>query len=73
MNIQEENIEEMRARHEFEIAELQKSCKHKDISDWMPYMWAPGHYMSDVRVCNHCGEVREQRDLMNTILEVENG
>jgi hypothetical protein len=54
-----ENIEEMRTRHKKEIEDLQNSCKHKDISDWMPYYWAIGHFSHNVRVCNFCGKTVE--------------
>lgn len=51
-----ENIEMMRKRHEKEIAKLQKNCKHKEISDWMEYHWAVGHFSHYVKVCLFCGK-----------------
>jgi len=52
-----ENIDQMRKRHEKEIDDLQKNCPHKKISDWMPFMWAPGHFGGDVKVCLFCGKI----------------
>ena len=51
-----ENIAEMRARHERDIAELRMSCKHETVSDCMPFQWAPGHISHCVIVCTRCGE-----------------
>ena len=55
-----ETIKEMRERHEQEITSLQNNCHHLDISGWMPFMWAPGHYSHNVKVCNICGKVMEE-------------
>lgn len=66
-----ETIETIRARHAKEIQIFQDNCKHEDISDWMPYMWAPGHYGPDVRVCNICGKVIEKKEF-NVIMEEVN-
>ena len=52
---------ETRARHEEELKNLQDNCSHEIISDWMPYMWAPGHYGADVKVCEHCEKTIETR------------
>jgi ABC-type ATPase with predicted acetyltransferase domain len=54
-----ENIDEMRKRHQAEIEDLQTGCEHKDVSGWMQYMWAPGHFGSNVKVCNFCGKIVE--------------
>ena len=56
-----ENIKQMQERHEAEIEELQNQCKHEKVSDWMPYMWAPGHFGGDVRVCEFCGVTVERK------------
>ena len=56
-----ENIEEMSKRHKKEINDLQDSCEHNSISDWMEYHWAPGHYSHDVKVCNTCGKIVEEK------------
>lgn len=52
-----ENFEQMKTRQKKEIDKLQSDCKHIDISDWMPYMWAPGHMGNPVKVCKWCGEI----------------
>jgi len=52
-----ENITEMRARHKKEIEELQVSCVHNELSDWMEHWWAIGHSSGFmVKVCENCGE-----------------
>lgn len=57
-----ENINEMRNRHEKEIAELQKYCNHIEISDWIEVQYAPacstGQY---VKVCRFCDKVIEKK------------
>jgi len=54
-------MKELRERHEKEIIEFQESCPHSEISDWMPYMWAPGHYSHDVRICIRCEKTLEMK------------
>ena len=56
-----ENFEQMKERHEKEIKELQDNCKHEKISEWMPYMYAPGHYAGEVRCCDFCSKIIEKR------------
>ena len=55
-----ENIIEMQKRHEKEVADLQAQCSHQKVSDWMPFMWAPGHFGADVKVCEDCGKILER-------------
>lgn len=55
-----ENIKQMRERHDKEIAQLQESCKHKNKSGWMDYMWAPGHFGGRVKICENCGKTLER-------------
>ena len=38
-----ENIDQMRERHKKEIEKLQDNCKHKKLSKWMEFQWAPAH------------------------------
>jgi len=57
-----ENIDEMRNRHKKEIEILQNRCNHKGKKEWMPYMWAPGHFGSDVKVCKICGKILERKN-----------
>ena len=51
----EENIEQMRERHEKEIRELRDNCIHTDVSQCMPFAWAPGHISHCVKTCVKCG------------------
>jgi hypothetical protein len=60
-----ETIKQMRQRHEAEITELQANCEHSIWSDWMSYMWAPGHYAGEVKTCMHCGKI-----MANSLKEV---
>lgn len=57
-----ENAEQMRERHEQELKTLQDNCKHPKLSGWMPYMWAPGHFGNDVKVCCFCGKVIKSKE-----------
>ncbi len=61
INFEEENIKQMRDRHKKEIEELQTSCKHERISDWLDYMWAPGHFMGKKKHCLTCDKVMESK------------
>jgi len=57
-----ENIYQMRGRHKREIEELQSSCKHKELTDWMEECFAPVHstgYM--VKSCKLCGKIVERK------------
>ena len=54
-----ESIDMMRLRHEKEVKELQNTCKHKFLSGWVPYMWAPGHFGNNIRFCTFCGKIVE--------------
>ena len=73
-----ENFEQIKTRHKKEIDDLQSNCKHKERSDWMPFMWAPGHMGNPVRVCKLCGKIVEtqrtmisKRDLLTPLTEWE--
>ena len=55
-----EGIEEMRKRHEKEIAFLQKHCKH-DVVEWMEYHPMLAHRQGEVRICLNCGKHLEYR------------
>jgi hypothetical protein len=59
----ENNIKEMRERHQKEIEDFQNNCLHIEVSDWIPYMWAPGHYGNDVKVCERCNKIMEEKKL----------
>jgi len=64
----EKTIDTIRAKHAKEIRIFQSNCRHEDVSDWMPFMWAPGHYGPEVKVCNVCGKTIEQKEY-NVIME----
>lgn len=51
-----ENITQMRLRHDMELEVLRSTCDHPDISNCMPFAWAPGHISHCVKVCNFCGK-----------------
>lgn len=56
-----EDIKQMRERHKKEIEVLQASCAHENVSDWMPYEYAPGHRCGEVRICGSCGKIVDER------------
>ena len=58
-----ENMTQMRKRHEKEVSSLQKKCKHKKISDWTPFAWAPGHYGLPVKYCLFCEKTIEKSEV----------
>ena len=46
-----------------EISDLQRTCPHKEISDWTDEEWALGHQTGRrVRQCLRCGKVIEVRE-----------
>jgi len=55
-----ETITQMRARHEQELNDLQTNCSHVTLSNWMPYQWAPGHTLGEVKVCATCGKIMQR-------------
>ena len=50
---------ELRAKFEADLKQLQDTCKHKEISDWMEYHWAPGHCSGKVKICKKCEKTIE--------------
>jgi hypothetical protein len=52
-------IKQIRERHKKEIEDFQSNCRHLTISDWMPFMWAPGHYSHEVKICLRCNKIME--------------
>ena len=59
-----ENYDAMTKRHELELQEMQTNCSHEE-TEWMPYMWAPGHYGNDVEVCKNCGVITSEKVTIN--------
>ena len=68
-----ENIDQMRERHEKEIEKLQKKCKHTDISGWMDYMWAPGHFGLPVKMCDFCGKIIKRKKARVSVSTLKQG
>ena len=56
-----EKYEKMIERHTEEIKKLQENCNHLDLNDWLPFMWAPGHFWGLARSCKTCGKIIEQK------------
>ena len=54
-----EEIKQLREQHKKEIDDFMNSCPHTEISDWMPFMWAPGHFSHNVKVCKRCEKIIE--------------
>ena len=55
-------IEDLRKKHQKEIENLQKKCKHKKVTDWLDEYWAPGHSsFRQVKICNECGKTTKAR------------
>lgn len=62
MREMEETLNDMQQRHKKEIKELQERCTHNNISDWMDFMWALGHFTGrQVKICNVCGKEIDRR------------
>lgn len=57
----EESIKQIRERHAKEIEDFQENCSHSNISDWMEYHWAPGHYSHHVKICNRCQKIMDEK------------
>jgi hypothetical protein len=51
---------EIKKRQQEEIEEFQDSCPHASISNWIPYMWAPGHFGNHVKICERCNKIMEE-------------
>ncbi len=51
-----ETAKSLREDYEAKLKELQNQCPHKK-STRMPYMWAPGHYGNNVKVCARCAKI----------------
>ena len=53
--------EAKKLREEFEtkLKTLQDDCPHTQ-SEWMDYMWAPGHFGGKVQVCLRCEKTLEE-------------
>lgn len=47
----------LRAEFDTAIQAMQAACPHAELSEPMPYMWAPGHYGAPVRACEVCDKL----------------
>ena len=61
MKVIVENIKMMQKRHKEEIKDLQDLCPHREVSDWMEYHWAIGHFSHHVKVCTFCGIIVSEK------------
>ena len=59
-----EDYKQMMRRHEIEIQTLQDNCKHDNVSDWIEYFWAPGHFGGYVKMCRFCGKTVLKSDTL---------
>ena len=57
----EKTMKQIRRRQEKERTKFQNNCPHKK-SQWMDYMWAPGHFGLPVRTCNVCEKILERKE-----------
>lgn len=49
--------EKLKREFDEEVKRLQENCSHTEVTEWLPYMWAPGHYMGEAKVCKRCGAI----------------
>lgn len=56
----ESEARKLREEFEIKLKELQDNCPHTDIH-WLPYMWAPGHFAGEVKVCQRCEKILEHK------------
>ena len=57
-----QTIRDILARHEAEIEKFKAECPHEELSDWLSFMWAPGHFGPNmVKACIRCGKIMKER------------
>lgn len=49
----------LREKYEQELMDLQSTCPHIEVSDWLENQWAPGHTLGAVRCCLLCEKIVE--------------
>lgn len=59
---------ELRDKFDADLKEMQEKCKHENVSDWMDYMWAPGHFGLPVKVCRHCDKIVERKEAFEGLI-----
>jgi hypothetical protein len=52
---------ELRDKFDAELKEMQENCQHPEISDWMEYHWAIGHFSHWVKICRVCEKTVEEK------------
>ena len=51
------NAQLLHEKYEQDLKDLQETCPHEQLSDWMSVMWAPGHLCNyDAQVCMECNK-----------------
>ena len=63
-----ETFKQMLERHQSEIAEFRKKCKHAK-TEMREYFWAPGHGGGLAKCCKRCGVVIESAHQQNTTID----
>lgn len=49
----------LREEYDQKLGDLQINCEHEE-KEWMPHMWAPGHFTGkNVLVCKNCEKIVE--------------
>jgi len=62
------NYEELKDKFTRDVAILQANCEHRP-SEWMQYMWAPGHSAGQVKVCLDCNKILKSSNASTTVIE----
>jgi hypothetical protein len=59
--------EELRKKYNDDLLFLQTTCDHPDVSEWLEYMWAPGHSSGyEVKMCTVCEKILWYRSTCHT-------
>lgn len=66
--------ESLLKKYKRDLMDLQKSCTHKKVSDWVNEYWAPGHSTGRmIRICNRCESIVEMRGEIPFTFEMDGG
>ena len=57
----------LRAKFDRDLKKLQDECSHKK-TNWMPFMWAMGHFGADVKVCDRCEKILDRKEEHGNII-----
>ena len=55
-----EEAKKLKEEYDQKLKELQDGCPHTE-SQWLPYMWAPGHFFGEHKCCPNCWKVLDKR------------